>query len=271
MPAKIPRRPPLSIVMTTFGLRTDLGFPGPLPAALFVQAGLALGINEPAMRAALRRSVERGLLQDRRVGRSVEYDLSPSGSALVRQAGARMFDPAALGHSTGEWTLLAFPTPPALRNDRYQLGTRLEWAGFGRLMSNLWITPGRVDASAILDYADPAEGQPAAFEAVAITPTDVASLIERVWDMAALRQAHDIFLGRWEAVEPSVDDQLPQLVELFDTWGDLLRADPGLPAEHLPPDWPATRSAREFHRLRDALWNGARDELTRLLPRPAQR
>ena len=159
--------------MTTFGLRTDLGFPGPLPAGLFVQVGLALGINEPAMRAALRRSVERGLLQDRRVGRSVEYDLSPSGTALVRQAGARMFDPAALGHSTGEWTLLAFPTPPALRNDRYQLGTRLEWAGFGRLMSNLWITPGRVDASAILDYADPAE----VADVVADLASDAASYI----------------------------------------------------------------------------------------------
>ncbi|WP_217898483.1 PaaX family transcriptional regulator C-terminal domain-containing protein [Haloechinothrix alba] len=56
-------------------------------------------------------------------------------------------------------------------------------------------------------------------------------------------------------------------------WLRLVRADPHLPAEHLPPDWPAIRAEEVFHGLARAYAEPARaiaEQLLETIPVPLE-
>jgi len=256
--------PVFGAVMTLFGLHVlEFGLGDYIPTKVFVQAIEPLGIKQPAIRAMLRRATEKGLLRERKVGREVHYAPTETGMTLMQQGRGRLYDPDALTHPAGEWTLLTIPEGPALRNERYQMKMRLAWAGFARLMPNVWVTPGRFGAESML--ADAFEGSPPA-EAIAFlaSPLDassVARMIARVWDIPAIRRQHARFLKQWE--KPAVDpaNPLPELLRLINAWSDLLLEDPGLPATDLPHPWPARRSTAAFARAKELLWEPAREQL----------
>lgn len=256
--------PVFGAVMTLFGLHVmEFGLGDYIPTRVFLRAIEPLRINAPAIRAMLRRATEKGLLRERKVGREVHYALTENGMTLARQGRGRVYDPDALTHAAGEWTLLTIPEGPALRNERYQMKIRLAWAGFARLMPNVWVTPGRFDADAML--ADAFEGNPPAdalaFLASPLDASSVARMIARVWDIAAIRRQHEHFLKQWE--KPAIDkaNPLPELLRLINAWGDLLLEDPGLPAQDLPHPWPAQRSTAAFARAQKLLWEPAREQL----------
>ncbi len=46
---------------------------------------------------------------------------------------------------------------------------------------------------------------------------------------------------------PDAPDDLVRQLLLHTDWLQLVRQDPHLPAEHLPPDWPAIRAEQVFH------------------------
>jgi phenylacetic acid degradation operon negative regulatory protein len=49
-----------------------------------------------------------------------------------------------------------------------------------------------------------------------------------------------------------VSDPLAARLRLTAEWLDVIRRDPRLPVEHLPPDWPAVRAQKLFRELEEA-------------------
>ncbi len=93
--------------------------------------------------------------------------------------------------------------------------------------------------------------------------TDMDGVVRRAWDVPAVRREHERFLAAWTH-RPPVDGDLARVTLLGADWLRLLRTDPGLPARHLGPGWPAPESAALYQRTYRALEPGARDALRRM-------
>ncbi|GHB83271.1 PaaX family transcriptional regulator [Streptomyces umbrinus] len=247
----------------------------PVATQVFLSVLGRLGISESATRAALNRMVHRSLLARHKQGRTTAFHLTEEARALLRRGRDRMFSPAPFDHSEGIWTVLSCPVPESLRNVRYHIQGRLSWAGFGVIHPNVWVAPGRVDVEEVLrdlptqDATQDALELVQAFHGTPATPSRPEQLVQKAWDLEALRAGHLAFLGRWEDTEPPLTDALPQLLLLHDDWGRLLRADPGLPAAYLDDDWPSTRSTHTFQRLQALLASHADQQLSALLDPPS--
>ena len=68
----------------------------------------------------------------------------------------------------------------------------------------------------------------------------------------AVRRPTSRFIETWSS-PPRVGGSLAQLTLLGTDWLSLLRTDPGLPAAHLGPDWPAAASTATYRRVFDGL------------------
>ena len=257
---------PQSLLLSFLGaLVLDAGLP-PLPSAILLDLLADLGVAEAAGRATLKRMTQRGLLCRGQVGRTAEYALTPLAEDVLREASERVTSPAPFEHPEGEWTLLSYSVPESRRDLRHRVRARLTWAGFGGLRDGLWIAPGTVDVAAVLgrsDLADVADLADA-FAARVLPGTDVDRLVHRAWDVPAVRDAHAWFIDTWSR-PPQVTSSLAQLTLLGADWLWLLRTDPGLPAAHLGPGWPAPVSSATYRRVFDGLEPAARAALARAL------
>jgi phenylacetic acid degradation operon negative regulatory protein len=220
-----------------------------VPSRIFIKVLGELGINEGATRRTLARMVDKDLLVREVSGRNTAYRLTQEARGMLLAGRQRVNAPEPFAHSDETWTLLAFSMRERHRDLRHQLRTRLLWAGLGPLRDGLWIAPGRVDVEALLAgvpleaaHADP----PWAFTAQPLPPTHLDTLIRRVWDVEAIRAAHNTFLSRWfHAPKPSLEP-MAALSLLIADWLRLLRSDPGLPKSHLGDDWPADQSTQAY-------------------------
>ncbi|MFJ8746341.1 PaaX family transcriptional regulator C-terminal domain-containing protein [Embleya sp. NPDC127516] len=234
----------------------------PLPSRVFLDALDRLDVAAPAARATLNRMVHRDLLHRGRDGREAVYTISAACRNVLLQGKGRVLSRTPFEHRDDRWTLLSFSLPEPHRDLRHQLRSRLQWAGFGCARDGLWIAPGTVDITEALDGLDLPDAEDSfldAFAAQPLPPTRMHRLVRRAWDLDALRAAHEAFLARWERHDPNTGDPLPLLASVLADWIHLLRTDPGLPATHLGPDWPAARSAAAFHALHDRCEQPARD------------
>ncbi|RFU21229.1 PaaX family transcriptional regulator [Geodermatophilus marinus] len=233
------------------------------PALAVPTAGLVdvlgrVGVGEYAARSTVSRMLRRGTLERRRSGRRVL--LSPSGRARAELAegGERAWRSPVNRTWDGEWTLLAFSLPETRRADRHLLRSRLQWAGFGMLRDGMWVAPREVDVPALLARVDVLDSLKV-FRARVVEPTEVAELVDDAWDLATLARRYARFLDRWDRPDPLPDasDDLARQLHLLGEWTLLARADPGLPVEHLPADWPAVRAEHVALRLRRRYAAGA--------------
>jgi DNA-binding transcriptional regulator PaaX len=235
----------------------------PIPAAVFLRLLGCLGVTEAAGRATLARMTRRGLLDRSQHGRTACYALTPAGDALLTRASTRVTSRTPFDHGGTGWTLLSYSMPESRRDLRHQLRATLTWAGFGGLRDGLWIAPGTVDVAAVFADAELTEAAGLAewFLAAPLPGVDVPALVHRAWPVERIRQRHEAFLGTWEA-GPGPGDPLGRMTLLGADWLQLLRVDPGLPAAHLSPDWPAARSAAAYHRCAEALLGPAARQLS---------
>jgi DNA-binding transcriptional regulator PaaX len=257
---------PQSLLLSFFGgLILDAGLP-PLPSSTLLDLLADLGVTEAAARATLKRMTQRGLLVRGQVGRTAEYALTPLAEDVLREARGRVTSPAPFEHPEGEWTLLSYSVPESRRDLRHRVRARLSWAGFGGLRDGLWIAPGTVDVAAVFGRSDLAEaaGLADAFAARPLPGTDIDRLVQRGWDVRAVRAAHLWFVNTWSS-PPRVGGSLAQLTLLGADWLSLLRTDPGLPAAQLGPDWPAALSTAVHRRVIEGLEPAARAALERSL------
>ncbi|NUT08908.1 MAG: PaaX family transcriptional regulator [Nonomuraea sp.] len=240
---------PQSLLLTFFGLHV-LGRDVAVYSGSVIEVLARVGVSEEAVRATLTRMVRRDLLARHRRGRRMYFGLTARSREVLRDGRDRVWAGAVNRDWDGTWTLVGFSLPEAWRRQRHDLRTRLVWAGFGPLQNGLWIAPGRVEVPKVVaglgldDHLN-------VLGARAAEPTEAAQLVRRAFDTAGIAARYLAFLDRWDRPEPAsgVPDDFTRRLLLHHDWLDLVRSDPRLPAEHLPPDWPAIRADHVFRTL----------------------
>lgn len=214
-----------------------------------------LGISEQATRSTLTRMVNHGLLARHRRGRKMYFGLTPRAEAVLEEGEHRLLRAGAVNRDADRrWTLLGFSLPESRRAERHLLRSRLRWAGFGLLRSGTWIAPGRVDVSALLadgklrDHVHVFHAEPA-------EPTAVGQMVRDAYDLSTIAGRYQQFLLRWDTPRPlsAAPDDLARQLWLISEWLLVLRDDPRIPLQHLPPEWPAVAAEEVFHRRHDEL------------------
>lgn len=216
-----------------------------------------VGVGEHAARSTVARMLRRGTLQRRRMGKQSYLSPAPHIRSTLEEGGERAWRSPVNRTWDGQWTLLGFSVPESRRRDRHLLRSRLQWAGFGLLQNGLWLAAREVDVTALIGRLDVLD-QLKVFRAQVAAPTEVAELIEDAWDLGTVARGYREFLDRWDRPEPlpGAPDDLARQLWLLGEWTTLARADPGLPVEYLPSDWPAVRAEHVALRLR-ARFEGA--------------
>ncbi|MFD5453281.1 PaaX family transcriptional regulator [Streptomyces sp. NPDC003470] len=258
-----PQHTPRSLIVTLYGAYGRFA-PGPVPVAELIRLLAAVGVDAPSVRSSVSRLKRRGLLLPARTAQGAAgYELSADARQLLEDGDRRIY--ATAPHPDEGWVLAVFSVPEKERQKRHVLRSRLAGLGFGTAAPGVWIAParlyeesrhtlGRLGLDAYVDFF---RGEHLGF-----SPT--AEAVARWWDLAAIAEAHEAFLGRhagvlhdWERrPDTPPEEAYRDYLLVLDSWRHLPYADPGLPARLLPADWPGTRSAAVFRalheRLRDA-------------------
>jgi phenylacetic acid degradation operon negative regulatory protein len=146
------------------------------------------------------------------------------------------------------WTVVSFSLPEDQRALRHQVRSRLVWRGFGLLQGGMWIAAGAVDVVALIEDLG-VESYIRVFTASPTAPTTDADLISDAFDLPQIAARYEEFISRWDDAKPGPADPLGFLLSLQGEWAQIARADPRLPLDRLPEDWPASRAFELYQRL----------------------
>ncbi|MFE2746352.1 PaaX family transcriptional regulator C-terminal domain-containing protein [Streptomyces scopuliridis] len=265
---------PRSLIVTLYGAYGRMPDDTPLAVAELIRLLGALGVDAPSVRSSVSRLKRRGLLVPERTARGAAgYALSAEARQLLDDGDRRIYARPAPELSEG-WVLAVFTVPESERHKRHLLRSRLGRLGFGTAAPGVWIAPGRLYEETrhtlrrlrLDSYVDLFSGQHLGFEAT-------ADAVARWWDLDAIATQHEEFLDAHEPVlrawegrgagagaasgsgsgSGSAEDAYRDYLLALDSWRHLPYADPGLPAELLPKNWPGERSAEVFNRLHTRL------------------
>jgi phenylacetic acid degradation operon negative regulatory protein len=265
--AALARRRPLragSLIVTVFG---DAILPrgGAVQLADLLTLLEALKLREGQARTALSRLMDDGWLAAERHGRRSLYRLTEIGRHRFEEATRRIyFGPASAWQ--GGWHVVILPDTTAKR--RLALEKDLGWLGFGTLAAGVLLHPApdqRSLASVIDDL--PAAERPlviAGSGGLPAAPQLARDLVERCWDLRALRASYRHFLTAFAPLGRALESgfapaplaALLARVMLIHDYRRIILRDPLLPAELLPSGWIADEAyglARKiYHRLAGA-------------------
>lgn len=216
-----------------------------LSTGTFLETLARLGVSGHAARSTLTRMVESGLLERHRNSRETYYALTAQGSRALRHGNAhawRRENP----EWNGMWTVLTYSIEGERRALRLRLRSRLAWGGFGMLRSGVWVAPGQVDVTSVLDGLDVLDDV-RVFHSTPTAPTETTDLIEEAYDLGEIADRYVRYIARWSG-DPAAGfpDELCAFLVLRSEWQQLIQADPRLPVDHLPEDWPAADAERLF-------------------------
>ena len=247
--SSVVNRKPRQLLLAFFGEYVCDRYFEPLRAGVLLSVLEAAGVAASAVRTNLDRMVHSGLLERRRLGREIAFELTPHGNEVLRDASRRVNGPAPFEPQGEGWTLVTFSVPEHMRTLRHRLRAALTWSGFALLRDGLWIAPGAVDLASVLDATIPdlPPGSVNAFAASELDGFPMAEVVRAAWDVERIRSAHDEFIAHWEHDDEASD--LPPLTArtvLVADWLALLRMDPRLPRQYMGGDWPADRSAEVY-------------------------
>ena len=241
-------------------------------AASVIEVFARAGIGEHAARSTLARMVNRGMLTRQRHGRAMYFGLTPQAERILHDGEDRIWRSGAVNLDwDGYWTLLGFSLPESWQRQRHELRSQLTWAGFGPLFNGLWAAPGRVEVTDLVASLG-LESRVKAFYAQVVPGTDIARMARENWDLGAVASRYQRFLARWQGQDTPVrrGDPLAAQLLLASDWLQVIRADPRLPAEHLPADWPAAKAESLFVELDQAVEQSAAEVARQILDlRPA--
>lgn len=234
--------------------------PPELPVAQLLHLVGLFGINENRARVALSRMVASGEATTAGDGR---YRLA--GHLLDRQS--RQIASRA-GHTrpwTGDWSLVVVMTSGSSAEVRARRRRALAFARLGELRDGTWLRPDNVDVALpddvvgdvlrltgrLSDGRLPDGGLPDD------RLPDDRELADRLWDLDGWARRADELAAGLAGRPPGGRDDLAPGFELSAAVLRHFQADPLLPADLLPPDWPGGRLRRAYddwdHRYRDVL------------------
>jgi phenylacetic acid degradation operon negative regulatory protein len=231
--------------------------------AAFIATFARLGVEEKAIRQALARTAADGWIRPERHGRRTLWRLTPDGDRLLTEGTARIYAFASPQRDwDGSWLLLLARVPENDRQARNRLRTRLGWAGLGSPAPGVWITTHAdrwQEIESELRRAGVTDSQVFAAEHLG---GDLPALVGQAWDLPAIEQRYEEFLGEFAAAEAA--EPLPRVIELVHAWRRFPALDPGLPGSLLPARWSGVRAGQLFAR-QHARWSAdALTEWTRL-------
>ena len=243
-----------------------------VPSAALVALLGSLGVREAAARAALSRLARRGSLEGTKLGRNTAYRLA-AGSAQAARAQGRRVLKFGSGPSPWDrqWTCVVFSIPESDRRRRPALRQRLRELRLGPLFDGFWITP-RAPLAAIDRSLTELGVSDAAVFRVCEVPRPAGVDLLSAWDLRSLRADYEDLI---ESLEPVVRrvrqgtlpdrDALVARSAACARWRYLAAADPGLPDELLPRDWPQRRARELFVEAYDSLGPAAERRVRELV------
>jgi phenylacetic acid degradation operon negative regulatory protein len=269
---------PRALIVTTYGLYArETG--GWFSIASLIRLMSELDVDQPAVRSAISRLKQRGLLEPRREAGAAGYGVSPRGRRILAEGDRRIFERPRASTADG-WLLAVFSVPEQHRARRHTLRSRLAWLGFGTVAAGVWIAPGQLaDEARDVLAADGLSDYVTLFRAGYLAFGDVRQQVARWWDLNRLEQLYQAFidagtpvLASWETRAGDPGRAFADYVRVLTAWRRLPFLDPGLPPELLPGNWHGARAATLFGDLRIRLAGPARDHVLEVAgwPVPAQ-
>ncbi|MER6096640.1 PaaX family transcriptional regulator C-terminal domain-containing protein [Streptomyces sp. NPDC001728] len=252
---------PRSLIVSLYGAYGRAPDGSPLPVAALIRLLGVLGVDAPSVRSSVSRLKRRGLLlPGRTADGAAGYALSEDARRLLDDGDRRIYARAEPKLSEG-WVLAVFSVPEAERHKRHLLRSRLARLGFGTAAPGVWIAPARLyeetrnalERLELSPYVELFRG-----DHLGYAPT--ADAVARWWDLPAVAGLHEEFLAAhepvlraWRTAPAGAEDAYRDYLLALDSWRRLPYADPVLPAELLPDDWPGRRSAEVFASLHELL------------------
>ncbi|MFF6833176.1 PaaX family transcriptional regulator C-terminal domain-containing protein [Streptomyces sp. NPDC012438] len=252
---------PRSLIVSLYGAYGRTSDGSPTPVAALVRLLAVLGVDAPSVRSSVSRLKRRGLLLPRRTADGAAgYALSEDARRLLDDGDRRIYARSEPKLAEG-WVLAVFSVPEAERHKRHLLRSRLARLGFGTAAPGVWIAPARLyeetrntlERLGLSPYVDLFRGDHLGYAAT-------AEAAARWWDLPAIAALHEEFLAvhepvlrAWRTSPGDPGDAYRDYLLALDSWRRLPYADPVLPAELLPGDWPGRRSAEVFASLHELL------------------
>ncbi|WP_426404409.1 PaaX family transcriptional regulator C-terminal domain-containing protein [Streptomyces sp. R-07] len=252
---------PRSLIVSLYGAYGRAPDDSPVPVAALIRLLGVLGVDAPSVRSSVSRLKRRGLLlPGRTAGGAAGYAVSEDARRLLDDGDRRIYARTEPKLSEG-WVLAVFSVPEAERHKRHLLRSRLARLGFGTAAPGVWIAPARLyeetrnalERLELSPYVDLFRGEHLGY-------TATAEAVARWWDLPAIAGLHEEFLAAhepvlraWRTAPAGPEDAYRDYLLALDSWRRLPYADPVLPAELLPDDWPGRRSAEVFAALHELL------------------
>ncbi len=217
--------------------------PPELPVAQLVRLTGLFGISENRARVALSRMVAAGEATSDGTGR---YRLAgPLVARQSRQSASRSGETSPFG---GRWWLAVVTTAGSAAEVRHARRAALAYARLGELREGVWMRPTNVPVNlpATLD---------ADVELMRAAPAEPQRLAARLWDLPAWSARAGSLLEGLRSLAPDDPEALAPGFELSAAVLRHLQADPLLPDELLPDDWPG-KPLRTVYDEWDARYRG---------------
>jgi len=213
--------------------------PPRMPARSLVALGALFGIEEGTTRVALSRMVSAGELSRK----GATYSLA--GPILDRQVSQDLGRLGSAGDWDGMWWGVIVTAERRDRAERETFRTTMSNLRFVEMRDGVWVRPANL-------AAPESNGRFMVWRAELATE-DPAVLAGRLWDLpgweADARLLCDAMAAKPDAVSVGDVAELRDRFMLSAAINRHLRADPLLPAELLPKDWPGPGLRHEFERF----------------------
>ncbi|MFF1356822.1 PaaX family transcriptional regulator C-terminal domain-containing protein [Streptomyces sp. NPDC058297] len=227
----------------------------------------ACGIGEAATRRALTRLAREGWLRTEPAGRRTRLVLEPRLVTLLTAWTHRLERAVEETAWGGEWQQLLLRVPAGEWRERALVEQQLAFEGFGPLGQGVWVAADAGGVPVLRELLSEQGLAPYALWLTSRTPDD-ARLIERAWDLAAVREGHERFVARFGDLRAAGSaaggregdaSAFVARTRLVHAWRGTFERDPRLPGALLPDDWPGRAATRLFV---DA-WRALRDPADR--------
>jgi len=224
-----------------------------------------LGLNERLVRTSVYRLARDGWLSAQPDGRRSLYRLTALGLTRFEHAYRRIYAPPAAAWD-GTWDVVLAPAAALTARTRRELRKELRWEGFGALSPGVFVRPaGAMAPGALADVLSELKLQQrvavlSGRDAPGLGARSLQAYRRECWNLAGIAAEYRRFLDRFDAVighfrrDGGVDPERCFVVRslLIHAFRRVTLHDPQLPAQLLPPRWPAAAAyalCRDFYRL----------------------